>query len=300
MRGGRQIRRVRVAPGVSIPYADQGRSDGVPVVLIHGLGDSLRSYEPVQAHLSGDVRTLVPSLRGHGDADRPEHGYAPADHMHDIRAVLDDAGVPDAVVGGHSSGSQVAQLFALTYRRRIRGLILIGAPGPRPDPAAAAWMNSEIAALKDPIDERWLRAFAESTVAEALPEGFLEIILTEARKVPARVYKAAWPGIRDFDVSADLHRITARTLLVWGDEDRVPVATRSAQEQLLDAIPNAQLLIYAGAGHSPHWECPERFASDLATFVRRGCERSTDRSAGCGRGRPNDMFGGWPPPPRLR
>ena len=63
---GRQPRRVRVAAGVSIPYVDQGGSDGVPVVLIHGLGDSLRSYEFVQAHLPGDVRTLVPSLRGHG------------------------------------------------------------------------------------------------------------------------------------------------------------------------------------------------------------------------------------------
>jgi pimeloyl-ACP methyl ester carboxylesterase len=264
---GRQPRRVRVAAGVSIPYVDQGGSDGVPVVLIHGLGDSLRSYEFVQAHLPGDVRTLVPSLRGHGDADRPEHGYAPADHVEDIRAVLDDAGVPAAIVVGHSSGSQVAQLFALTYPRRTRGLVLIGAPGPRPDPAAAARMSSEIAALKDPIDQSWLRDFAESTVAGPVPEGFLDMIIAEARKVPARVYKAAWPGIRDFDVSADLHRIMAPTLLVWGSEDQVPVANRSAQEQLQQAIPNAQLLIYAGAGHSAHWERPERFASDLATFV---------------------------------
>lgn len=64
-------------PGVSIPYVDQGGSDGVTVVLIHGLGDSLRSYEPVQAHLPEGMRTLVPSLRGHGDADRPQRGYTP-------------------------------------------------------------------------------------------------------------------------------------------------------------------------------------------------------------------------------
>lgn len=68
----------------------------------------------------------------------------------------------------------------------------------------------------------------------------------------------------------------APTLLVWGDEDQVPVATRSAQEQLQQAIPNAQLLIYAGAGHSAHWERPERFASDLATLMPR---RSPVRTA---------------------
>ncbi len=39
--GGRRLRRVEVTPGVSIPYVDQGGSDGVTVVLIHGLGDSL-------------------------------------------------------------------------------------------------------------------------------------------------------------------------------------------------------------------------------------------------------------------
>jgi non-heme chloroperoxidase len=265
--GGRRLRRVEVEPGVSVPYTDQGASDGATLVLIHGLGDSLRSYEPVQAHLPESVRTLVPSLRGHGDADRPDRGYTPADHVEDIRAVLDDAGVADAVVGGHSSGSQIAQLFALTYPERTRGLVLIGAPGPHPDPGAAARMSSEVDALQDPIDERWLRDFAESTVAGPVPDGFLDVIVAEGSKVPARVYQAAWPGIREFDVSADLHRITVPTLLVWGDQDAVPVATRSAQEQLSEAIPNARLLIYAGAGHSPHWERPERFASDLAAFV---------------------------------
>lgn len=268
MRSGRRLRWVEVALGVSVPYVEQGESTGLTVVLIHGLGDSLRSYEPVQAHLPEDVRVLVPSLRGHGDADQPQRGYTPADHIEDIHAVLEHAGAARAVVGGHSSGSQIAQLFALTYPKRTRGLVLIGAPGPHPDLAAAARISAEIDALEDPVDERWLRGFAESTVAGPVADGFLEVIVAESRKVPARVYQAAWPGIRDFDVSADLHRITAPTLLVWGDRDAVPVATRSAQEQLCEAIPNARLLIYAGAGHSPHWERPQRFASDLSTFVR--------------------------------
>jgi non-heme chloroperoxidase len=268
MRSGRRLRRVEVAPGVVLPYTDQGDSTGVTVVLIHGLGDSLRSYEPVQDHLPEDVRVLVPSLRGRWDADRPQRGYSPADQVEDIRALLEHAGAVDAVVGGHSSGSQTAQLFALTYPTRVRGLVLIGAPGPRPEPAAAARMSAEVDALEDPIDERWLRDFAESTVAGRMSEDFLKVIVAESGKVPAWVYQAVWPGIRDFDVSANLHRITAPTLLVWGDQDAVPVATRSAQEQLCEAIPNARLLIYAGAGHSPHWERPKRFAADLLTFVR--------------------------------
>lgn len=263
-----QVYRVPVAPGVSIAYLERGADEGVPIVLIHGLGDSLRSFEPVLAHLPDDVHALVPSLRGHGDSDRPEHGYTPADHVEDLRALLDAAGVFQTVIGGHSSGSQVALLFALTYPHRTRGLVLIGAPGPHVDRAAAATTGTEIAALEDPIDEGWLRDFATSTVSGPVPAPFLDMIVAESRKVPARVYQASWPGIRDFDVSTELHKITAPTLILWGDHDRVPVATRSVQDQLADAIKEARLVIYEGAGHSPHWEQPQRFAADLDAFLR--------------------------------
>ncbi|MDP8976990.1 MAG: alpha/beta hydrolase [Actinomycetota bacterium] len=259
---------VAVAPGVTIPYVDRGETTRNAVVLVHGLGDSLRSHEPVLARLPDDVRALVPSLRGHGDADRPHDGYSHGDHVRDIATLLDDAGVDRAVIAGHSSGSQIAQLFAVTSPQRTHGLVLIGAPGPRPDPGGAARMTSEIAALRDPIDDAWLGELAESTVAGPVPHPFMEIVLAEARKVPARVYQAAWPHIRDFNLSPRLDRIQSPTLIVWGDQDRVPVATRHAQQQLVDAIPDARLTIYRGAGHSPHWEQPERFAADLASFVR--------------------------------
>lgn len=268
MASASRLRRVRVARGVSIDYAEQGDRTGAPVLLLHGLGDSLRSWEPVLARLPHDLRALTPSFRGHGESDRPHHGYGPADHVGDVAALLDDAGAGEAVVAGHSSGSQVAQLFALTHPRRTRGLVLVGAPGPHPARAAAAGMTAEVAALADPVDETRLRGFAEGTVAGPVPGAFLEAVVAEARKVPARVYQAAWPGIRDFDVSRALRRITAPTLVIWGDQDRVPVATPESQDQLLDAIPDARLVVYPGAGHSPHWEHPARFASDLASFVR--------------------------------
>ncbi len=129
-------------------------------------------------------------------------------------------------------------------------------------------MSAEIAALEDPVDEAWVREFAMATVWGPVPDSFLETIVAENRKVPARVYQAAWPGIRDFDVSGDLHRIEAPTLIVWGDHDRVPVAARAAQDELVNAIPEATLLIHEGAGHSLHWEKPQRFADDLASWLR--------------------------------
>jgi pimeloyl-ACP methyl ester carboxylesterase len=64
---------------------------------------------------------------------------------------------------------------------------------------------------------------------------------------------------------AQLTEIAVPTLLIWGDRDTfVP---REEQDGLKAAIPGSRLAVYAGAGHSPHWEEPERFAKQLEAFV---------------------------------
>jgi pimeloyl-ACP methyl ester carboxylesterase len=57
------------------------------------------------------------------------------------------------------------------------------------------------------------------------------------------------------------------TLLVWGDAD--PLVSRDEQDLLARNIRNSELLVYPGVGHTPRWEDPVRFSSDLAGFVHR-------------------------------
>ena len=57
--------------GVTLPYVEQGDPDGVPVILLHGVTDSWRSFEPVLPHLPPSIRAFALTQRGHGDADRP-------------------------------------------------------------------------------------------------------------------------------------------------------------------------------------------------------------------------------------
>jgi len=59
--------------------------------------------------------------------------------------------------------------------------------------------------------------------------------------------------------------IEALTLITWGDKDGI--CPRSDQDELVAGIRGARLEEYAGTGHTPHWEEPERFASDLVAFV---------------------------------
>lgn len=268
MTGSRTIGRAIVADGVSIPYADQGLKTGACVVLVHGLGDSWRSYEPVLRHLADDLRVLAPSLRGHGDADRPDGGYTPADFASDLVALLDQAGIDKAVVAGHSSGAQVVQQFAVTYPQRAAGAVLIGAPGSMRDHPGAADLDQTFSALTDPIEPAFVRDFIAGLFAGPVPAGLLDTLVAEGLKVPARVIRATWAGIREFDLSGELDRIVAPTLIVWGDQDHLPVASRDVQDELLRAIPDSRLAVYTDAGHSPHWEQPARFAADLASFLR--------------------------------
>lgn len=261
-------RRLPVTSDISIPYVDQGAMTGTPVLLIHGLGDSLHSYDRVLAQLPDDMRALVPTLRGHGDADRPADGYSPADFASDMAALLDDAGADSAVLVGHSSGSQVALQFAVSYPQRTDGLVLVGAPRTVRDHPGRARFDQAFSTIADPIDPAFVRGFQQSLVARALPDAFLDTLVAESLKTPARVIRATWAGIREFDLGDDLKRITTPTLLVWGDQDPVSLASREAQDWFLTEIPDARLSVYEGVGHSPHWEAPGRFAADLVSFIR--------------------------------
>jgi pimeloyl-ACP methyl ester carboxylesterase len=77
---------VSLPTGVRIEYVEQGRADGVPVIFLHGVTDSWRSFERVLPLLPPDVHAFALSQRGHGDSSRPTSGYRFADMSADLLA----------------------------------------------------------------------------------------------------------------------------------------------------------------------------------------------------------------------
>jgi non-heme chloroperoxidase len=104
-----------------------------------------------------------------------------------------------------------------------------------------------------------------STVATPVPPGLIDTAVDESLRVPMHVWKAAFAGLTFADVSNELHRITAPTLLIWGAKETF--ATRSEQDELVRAIKGARLVVYDAAGHAVHWEEPDRVAADIGRFV---------------------------------
>jgi len=120
--------------------------------------------------------------------------------------------------------------------------------------------------MSDPIDLDLVRAFQASTLAQPVADEFFRTVVAEGARLPLSIWRAALKDIAVYDDFAALSRITAPTILFWGERDSF--SSYEQQQELASEIPGAELRVYAGAGHSLHWEEPRRFAADLANFVR--------------------------------
>jgi pimeloyl-ACP methyl ester carboxylesterase len=261
------VQSIELSSGVTLQFVEQGAPAGTPVVLLHGVTDSWRSFEPVLPHLPAAIHAFALTQRGHGDAERPATGYGWQEFAADVAAFMDALGIESAIVAGTSMGASVAQRFALDYPERTQGLVLMGTfHSYRANPIVVEFAQV-VATLTDPIDPAFAREFQESTLARPVPTALLETVVQESLKVPARVWRAAFAGFLADDFPGEIGGIAAPTLIIWGDQDAF--APHGDQEALLEAIAGSRLAVYAGAGHALHWEEPARFAADLAAFVAR-------------------------------
>jgi pimeloyl-ACP methyl ester carboxylesterase len=255
---------VEIHDGLLIPYVEQGHPDGVPVVLLHGITDSHRSYEPVLAALPQSIRAIAVTARGHGDAGKPVSGYDQPQMAADVIAVMDALGIERTIIAGHSMGSWTARRIAAYHPDRVLGAVLLGTFATFHQNPGVGELSAEFRALEDQIDPGYARAWQESTMARPVPESYMEMIVEETCKPPARVWRAALAGLVD-DRPEPPGTIQVPTLLCYGERDAfVP---RTDQDELLARIPDAELRIYEGGGHALHWERPERFAADLVEFA---------------------------------
>ena len=251
---------------VTLPFVEQGSSSGVPLVLLHGVTDSWRSFELVLPHLPESIHAFALTQRGHGDASRPDTGYRLHELASDVAAFMDVVKIESAVIAGHSMGSGVAQRFATRYPDRTLGLVLIGSFASLQDnPGVQEIWDSPISTMTDPVDKSFVQEFQQSTLAQPVAQEYFEAVVEECLKLLARVWRAAFEGFLQEGFSEELNEVEVPTLIVWGDQDAF--CGRSDQDRLTSAIKGSQLLVYKGAGHALHWEEPERFASDLTAFI---------------------------------
>lgn len=255
---------LRLSTGISSAVSEQGRPDGdPPVLLLHGWAGSRRSFAALLPLLPAPVRAIAVDLRGHGDADKPLHGYDLPTLAADVVAVLDALGIARAVLVGASSGGYVAQQVAVAAPERVAGLVLAGAPR---DLRGRPPFADELARISDPVDPVWARAFvAGFTDLERLPAWYVDVMVEDALRLPAAVWTASFEGLNRSRPPTDAAAIAAPTLVVSGARDELLARDHTAS--LVAAVPGAEWAEYPETGHLVLEEQPDWLAADVAEFV---------------------------------
>ena len=262
-----ELATIPLSTGPMLLYAELGDPTGEAIVFLHGYSDSWFSYSRVLPLLTPSYHAFALTQRGHGDSDKPECCYTPKDFAADVDAFMDAVGIEEATLVGASTGALFAQRVALSYPRRVSRLVLVGPQTPANE--AISGLREEVRALEDPVPPEFVREFQESTIYQPVPQEFLDTVVSESLKLPARVWRdyleQAVLSI-DHDYVLPLREIDAPTLILWGEQD--PLFPREEQERLAAAIPGATLKVYPESGHAAHWERPEEVVRDLEAFMR--------------------------------
>ncbi len=231
---------------------------GPTVVFVHGAGGAQEQWRFQLRHLGSRWNVLAVDLPGHGASQgqgcRTIEGYRDF-----IRDLLDNLGMTDTVLVGHSMGGGIAQSFALAHPGRLAGVVLVGT-GARlrvhPDVLASIRGGDMEAAGR--LISRW--AYSQSALPATLAQG------AEAfARNRASILEGDFLACDAFDAMGKISAIRIPTLVVCGEDDRLtPVKyARYLQRE----IQGSTLATIQEAGHMVMLEKPVEFTRILSAFL---------------------------------
>jgi pimeloyl-ACP methyl ester carboxylesterase len=248
-----------------IPVSVYEAGAGEPLVYLHGAG-GLQPDDPFVARLAKRWRVIAPLLPGYGPSAECESLRTMLDITLHTWDVIDALGLRDPLLVGHSMGGMIAAEMAAVAPHQLSRLALIAPAGlwldAHPIPDIFALLPYQMPELLFHDVEAGRKAMTAGARMDD-PEWLKNFLVTNARQL-GMAGKLLFP-IPDRGLSERLYRVRARTLLVWGESDRLIVpAYASAWQQ---AIAGARLLWVPQAGHLAPHERPEAVADAIATLA---------------------------------
>ncbi|OBK98078.1 hypothetical protein A5645_04230 [Mycobacterium asiaticum] len=257
---------------------------GPVIVLLHGVGDSSTTWEPVHAKLAQRFTVIAPDMLGHGESDKPRADYSLASFANGLRDLLTALEIDRVTLVGHSLGGGVAAQFAYQYPQFVERVVLVSAGGVTKDVSialrfAAMPLGAEaLSMLRLPgaVPAMGLVSRAVGTVVGSTR--FTRDVASLPRLVgglskPGAVsaFARTLRGVVDtqgqyvsmLDRSYLMHGLPVQ--IIWGEDDLIiPVShARLAHRQ----IPGSRLEILPESGHMPHGDHPDRFVQIVHQFI---------------------------------
>jgi pimeloyl-ACP methyl ester carboxylesterase len=241
---------------------------GVPLVLIHGVGDRMAGWDGVVAALRGDRPVVRYDLRGHGDSPRTAGPYELGDFVADHVALLEQLGIGRAHVAGFSLGGMISQAIALGAPETVDRLLVMGAVAGR-TPAESARVLERLAVLEREGPAGMALVSADRWYTAEFIERHPDVVERQLRELAANdpeTYVAAYRVLARNDLGDELHRIEAPTLVLTGDGD---VGSPPHMSELMgEQIPDCEVRILRGVKHAALTEVPELIAREIDAFLK--------------------------------
>ena len=262
--------------GMDIHYRDEGpKTDSLPLVLLHGTGASLHTWEGWTSYFAKNKRVIRLDLPAFGlTGPTPDDDYAMGTYVAVLHAFFQKTQVTSCILAGNSLGGAIAWHYALTHPEQVDRLVLVNSAG-YPFQSASqpiAFRMARVPVVKSLF--KWItprsvvRKSLENVYAD--PSKVTEELVTQYYDLSCREgNRAAFVARMNQGFATDswkqIPSIKQPTLILWGEEDRlIPIenAHRFAQD-----LSNDTLVVLPGLGHVPMEENPERSAAAVAPFV---------------------------------
>jgi len=264
--------------GCRLQYQEHGQ--GEPLVLLHGWSQSAAMFKHQLAGLSDSYHVITIDLRGHGESDKPDHGYRISRLAKDVYDALAELDLREINLLGWSMGCSVIWSYLdLFGTERLKRLILVDEPAwvmhtpdQTPEDIANTGAIVDAAALVGLYNG--LRSDTVATVSgfvggmrtKGIPADLKEWIIAENLKLPAEYAARLLLNHGSLDWRDVIPRITLPTLVIGGKHSHV---NPQSQVWIHEQIPTSQLEIFdAGGAHFPFLEAPERFNEVVRAFLQ--------------------------------
>ena len=263
--------------GMDVHFRDEGEAtDSIPIVLIHGTGSSLHTFNDWTTQLVQDYRVVRMDLPAYGlTGPFPDRNYSIDNYVVFLKHFLNSLGIKKCVLAGNSLGGGIAWNFTAEYPEMVDKLILIDASG-YPSEAKSVPLAFKIArtpVIKNIftfITPRFMvkasveNVFADKTkVTETLVDRYFELTLREGNR---QAFVDGFRMKKDTSSHQNIKLIEQRTLVLWGEQDKL-IPMKMAH-QFHDDLPNDTLVILKDVGHVPMEESPNQSLEPFISFLK--------------------------------
>jgi non-heme chloroperoxidase len=263
---------------VSLSYKDYG--SGQPVILIHGwpLSKDMWEYQ-IDDLVNAGLRVIKYDRRGFGKSDKPWDSYDYDTLADDLKAIIDQLDLRDAVLVGFSmGGGEVVRYLSRHGSDRVAKIVLISSVTPflaktadNPDGVDESVFADMLAKIKEDriafLDDFGKKFFGVTLLNHPVSAPLLDYYRTLASVALPRATQQCALSFAHTDFRNDVSAIKLPTLIIHGDKDET-VPINASSERTASMIPGSHYKVYVGAPHGLFYTHRQQLNADLVRFIQ--------------------------------